>query len=237
MKYSKTKAKERRNRLGEIEIRLKECQEKCDMAPTEPNFTELEIIKSEYNLLYDYITAGNIIWSKANWYKKGEKNNNKFFLNLGRKKMSSSCVRKRFNKDGKLLTSPKLILTELNNFYSELCSNKDCANHKAQTEEFLDQCRLPNLTEVNKNLCEGALTQSVLKLCKRFRLESLQAMMDDCGILQSFLPFFRTTASQRLKLFLWKRWIDELSETRHKQTYWKEKKIKDMWPTGDLFHC
>ena len=47
------------------------------MAPTEPsNFTELETIKSEYNLLYDYITAGNIIRSKANWYENGEKTTN-----------------------------------------------------------------------------------------------------------------------------------------------------------------
>ena len=120
MTYSKTKVKERRNRFGEIEMRLpKECQEKCDIAPTEPKFTELEIIKSEYNLMYDYITAGNIVRSKANWYENEEKNN-KFFLNLESKKMSSSSVRKLFNKDGKLLPSPKLILTELNNFYSEL---------------------------------------------------------------------------------------------------------------------
>ena len=41
----------------------------------------LEMISSEYNSLYDYITEGNIIRSKANWYEQGEKNN-KYFLNL-----------------------------------------------------------------------------------------------------------------------------------------------------------
>ena len=43
MKYSKTKAKERRNRLSEIEKKLKECQEKCDVDPTESNLTSYYI--------------------------------------------------------------------------------------------------------------------------------------------------------------------------------------------------
>lgn len=118
MKYSKTKAKERRSRLCEIENKLKECQEIFDSNPTENNAVQLETIKSEYNSLYDYIIHGNVIRSRANWYEHGEKNN-KYFLNLESKKMSNSCVRKLFDKGGKLITNPKSILSELYDFYTE----------------------------------------------------------------------------------------------------------------------
>ena len=69
MKYSKTKARERRSRLWEIENKLKERQEIFDTFPTENNAIQLETIKSEYNSLYDYIMQGNVIRSRANWYE------------------------------------------------------------------------------------------------------------------------------------------------------------------------
>ena len=91
LKYSKTKARERRSRLWEIENKLKERQEIFDTFPTESNAIQLETIKSEYNSLYDYTTQGNVIRSRANWYEHGEKNN-KYFLNLESRKMSNSSV-------------------------------------------------------------------------------------------------------------------------------------------------
>ena len=106
MKYSKTKARERRSCLWEIENKLKECQEIFDSIPSENNALQLETIKSEYNLLYDYIIQGKVIRSRANWYEHGEKNN-KYFLNLENRKMINSCVRKLFDKGGKLITNPK----------------------------------------------------------------------------------------------------------------------------------
>ena len=65
IKYSKTKARERRSCLWEIEKNLKERQEIFDTFPTESNAIQLETIKSEYNSLYDYITQGNVIRSRA----------------------------------------------------------------------------------------------------------------------------------------------------------------------------
>ena len=103
MKFSKTKARERRSRLWEIENKLKDCQEIFGTFLTENNAIQLETIKSEYNSLYDYIIQGNVIRSKANWYEYGEKNN-KYFLNLESRRMSNSCIRKLFDKGGKLIS-------------------------------------------------------------------------------------------------------------------------------------
>ena len=124
MIFSKTKARERRSRLWVIENQLKDCQEIFDTFPTENNAIQLETIKCEYNSLYDHIIQGNVIRSRANWYEYGEKNN-KYFLNLESRRMNNSCIRKLFDKGDKLISSPKLILSELHDFYTELYSNCD----------------------------------------------------------------------------------------------------------------
>ena len=58
--------------------------------------------------------------TKATWYEKGEKSN-KFFLNLETHKKAKSSVRKVFDDNGVLITDPKKILQEIQNFYSNLC--------------------------------------------------------------------------------------------------------------------
>ena len=74
-------AKVRRNKLVELESKLKESELLCASHPSEKNLEDLEKYNIEYDSIYDYITQGNIIRSKATWYEKGEKNN-KYFLNL-----------------------------------------------------------------------------------------------------------------------------------------------------------
>ena len=68
-------------------------------------------------------------------------------LNLESRKMSNSCVRKLFDQGDKLITSPKLILSELYDFYTELYSNRDSPNYNDASDAFLDHCRLPALNE------------------------------------------------------------------------------------------
>ena len=71
--------------------------------------------------------------------------------------MSNSCVRKLLNKDGKLITSPTLILSELYDFCTELYSNCDSPNHNNASDAFLDHCHMPTLNEDAKQICEGVL--------------------------------------------------------------------------------
>ena len=60
----------------------------------------------EYRLLYDYITQGAIIRSRATWYEMGEKNN-KYFLNLENSNKTKSSVRKILTSNGALTSDPK----------------------------------------------------------------------------------------------------------------------------------
>ena len=59
---------------------------------------ELECLRTEYDSMYDYITQGAIIRSRATWYELAGRNN-KYFLNLENSKIKKSTVRKVFNRE------------------------------------------------------------------------------------------------------------------------------------------
>ena len=69
--------------------------------------------------MYDYITQGAIIRSRATWYELGGRNN-KYILNLENSNKKKSTVRNVFNREGKLTTDTKQIRNELELFYSDL---------------------------------------------------------------------------------------------------------------------
>ena len=99
--------------------------------------------------------------------------NNKYFFNLESRKMSNSCIHKLFDKGGKLITSPKLILWELYDFYTELHSNYASPNHNNASDAFLNHCRLPTLNEDAEPVCEGVYTEAecfkALKMIKNWK--------------------------------------------------------------------
>ena len=63
--YGKEKAKERRVKLSELEKNLQHCQELYEEDPSTENMKKLEILKTEYDSMYEYITKGVIIRSRA----------------------------------------------------------------------------------------------------------------------------------------------------------------------------
>ena len=93
---------------------------------TAKNLSDLEILKTEYDRYYDYITQGAIIRSRVNWYEQGEKNN-KYFLNLENTKKKKTSIRKLTLDTDLHTTEPKQIMEEIHNFYAKLY-DKDSYN-------------------------------------------------------------------------------------------------------------
>ena len=123
------------------------------------NQSELECLQAEYDQLFDYITQGAIIRSRATWYELGEKNN-KYFLNLEKSNKKKSSVRKIFTRDGKLTNNPKTIMDELESFYADLYDGSSCPSDSA-TSMFLDNSRgFPALADDSRKICEGKLGYS-----------------------------------------------------------------------------
>ena len=71
--YSKSKAKERRKKMQDIERKLKFCEEKIAETPTQENLANLESAKVEYENEYNYIVRGSMIRSRTTWLEQGEK--------------------------------------------------------------------------------------------------------------------------------------------------------------------
>ena len=157
IKYSKEKALKKRKKISDLETSLRICEEKCNESPTFENKERLEMLKMEYDSIYEQIAKGAIIRSKATWYEKGEKSN-KYFLNLETYKKAKSSVRKVFNDEGVLITDPKKILQEIQNFYSNLCKRDPLRPSEDMLNSFLNNSEIPKLTNNEARICEGKLT-------------------------------------------------------------------------------
>ena len=75
--------------------------------------------KQELETLYDYITEGIILRSRATWYERGEKST-KYFLNLEKRNKAKTHVRKILLQNNLETTVPKAIMSNLKTFYSNL---------------------------------------------------------------------------------------------------------------------
>ena len=113
-------------------------EENCSRCPSAENLEQFEILKLEYDSIYDDLAQGAIVRSKATWYEKGEKSN-KYFLNLeSHKKAKSSSIRKVLNKDGVLVTDPNKVLYEIEKFYSDLYKADSLAPSDNSLTSFLE---------------------------------------------------------------------------------------------------
>ena len=156
--YSKTKARNRRTKLNELEEKLRHSTIKCDAEPSTQNAEEFESLQADYDKLYDYIIQGTIIRSRATWYEKGEKNT-KYFLSLEKSNKKKSCVRKILTNDDTLTTNPTTILNELELFYSNLYKDGNCHSSESNLSSFLeDWIEVPMLSEGLRSTCEGKIT-------------------------------------------------------------------------------
>ena len=145
IKYSKEKARKKRKQISDIEISLRYCEERCNESPTLKNQEELEMLKMEYDSIYEQIAKGAIIRSKATWYEKGQKSN-KYFLNLDTHKKAKSSVRKVFNDEGMLITDQKKKFCRRFKIFTPICKCEPLRPSEEMLNSFLSNSGIPKLT-------------------------------------------------------------------------------------------
>ena len=69
--------------------------------------------------MYDRITNGIILRSKAQWYEEREKAS-KYFLSLEKNRKAKTCIRKLKSDLHGEIANPQFILSELKLFYKNL---------------------------------------------------------------------------------------------------------------------
>ena len=152
IKYSKEKARQRRQKISDIENSRKVLEEKCGNNPTTENIEQLEILKLEHENIYEEFSKGAIIRSKATWYEKGEKSN-KYLLKLESHRKAKSSVRKVFIGEELLVTDPKKILGVVEGFYSGLYKKDDLEPSENLMNTFLENPLIPRLSVDDSQVC------------------------------------------------------------------------------------
>ena len=95
--------------------------------------------------------------SKAKWIEEGEQNTN-YFLSLEKRNYNTSYIRKLIDKDENEITSQEGIIDQQYNFYNKLYTTKISEKIDTRFNEFLKKEDIPQLNELDKEICESVLT-------------------------------------------------------------------------------
>ena len=156
-KYSKKKAKERKEKVDRLEKEIIELEEKVQLqTPTNRNCDLTDTLtrkRNELKTIYGYLNDGIKIRSRAQWFESGERETAYF------KQLIDSNGRKGFIKElkvnGNIINDEISILKEIRVFYSTLYSKRDIESD----ENIFFPNSLLKLNENQKNQCEGKINQ------------------------------------------------------------------------------
>ena len=141
----------------ELENRLAELENMITANSSEEVITEYNNCKSDLETLYNYITAGIVMRSKSKWYEFGEKSF-KYFLNLKKRNKAKSHVRKIIIENNPENSEPQEIFLHIKEFYSTLYKRRSTKGEE-ECLEYLKTLKIPKLSDVGRESCEGLLTK------------------------------------------------------------------------------
>ena len=123
--------------------------------------------------------------SRARWYESGEKCNKYFFI-LSKRSYNKKHLTKLKSAEGSSTEDPKVILSEIRNFYRQLYASH--CHSTARFSNFFNCQSLPQLDNVKQSLCEGPITEaeclSALKMFQRSKTPGTD------GLSVEFYPCF-----------------------------------------------
>ena len=155
-KYSKKKAKERKERIAKLEQEILKLEEETQT----PNIRDFDLSENlqrkrrELKDFYVYISEGVKIRSRASWFEIGERET-AYFKQL-RDSNGKKCMIKELKVNGNTIVDESKIIQEIRNFYSILYAQSDVG--RCENINFFPQS-LPKLTENQRNHCEVKINQ------------------------------------------------------------------------------
>ena len=128
--------------------------------------------------------AGAMIRSKARWVEHGEKPS-KYFCKLEERNYTSKTIHK-LDIDGRQVTDSAEIRLQQASFYEKLYTQEDPGN--ADTDYFLNDSTIKNLSPEEQAVCEGLLTGEELKFALQNMANGKSPGSD--GFTTEFYKFF-----------------------------------------------
>ena len=158
-KYSKNKARARREELKKLENLISEHENTIIPAGSEAS-EEYSVAKQRFEEINDEKAVGSILRSRCSWYEDGEKSS-KFVFNREKNNAVKSSIRAIHDENNIVLTEKQPIMDRIHGFYSKLFSKK-VSNTKDVNMSFLGSLDLPKLSVGQKAFCEIEFTRDDL---------------------------------------------------------------------------
>ena len=108
---TKSKLKNRKNVIGELEKKIIVYTNKVDITPTENDIKTLVSLKKKLEIEYDEKAKGAQVRSEAKFVEKGDRNTN-YFLAQESGQQKQMCITKLRNSEGQIVCTPEDILHE-----------------------------------------------------------------------------------------------------------------------------
>jgi hypothetical protein len=160
MKYGKETAERLKTTEADLESRLKSLETELDQTNDRSKEEEIEKesteLKTQLENIAEYKTKGLILRSQARWHEKGEKST-KYFLQLESRNKIKRSIKKLQKEDGSITTDAGDILKMQAKFYENLYKSKSSKSEQ-DINNYLSGIDIPNLEEVEKEMCEGRLS-------------------------------------------------------------------------------
>ena len=154
IKYSKSKQRAKRDRKLILEAKVLEL-ERQESVLDENIYKKLDDLKTELNAMHIEEAQGSIIRSRARWSEEGEKST-AYFFNLEKHNSIKKHIRK-IVKDDKEIIDQAEILNAIKSYYENMYKSDNC---DLSDRELFSQPNTPKLSEHEKNLCEGPITEN-----------------------------------------------------------------------------
>ena len=153
MKYSSEKAKMRKDKIGKLEVEIRDLENQMLDTPPKMISDEIDRRKKELEKLYDYARQGVKVRSRAPWFEEGEKNG-EYFDQLLKTNKKRSVICEIYDDDMNTKKDKNEILKIIRNFYKKLYDSKE--NVDMSEDVFFRD--IQKLSEDSKLYCEGKMT-------------------------------------------------------------------------------
>ena len=159
IRFAKKTAKEKRNTEMELLRKLENLNSRIEAAPEESCLVN-EARKLKIKLDQIAVQKTKVLLSKAelDGMNLAEKCN-KYLFNLSKRSHNKKHITKLKSAEGSSTEDPKIILSELRNFYQQLYTSQGHTS-TACSLNFLNSESLPRLDNAKQTPCEGFITEA-----------------------------------------------------------------------------
>ena len=155
VRYARKKCRMRKNNIAKLTKQLNSLEESLAKNPSQQILSDIDLVKTELEVLDAKIVDGIIVRARTRWAEKGEKSN-KYFLGLEKRNGTKKQCKKLILDNNTVLINSRDILNAQMDYYKCLYESK-VDSSISQNNEFLRSNSIHTLDDTDMNICEGKL--------------------------------------------------------------------------------